>query len=96
MSKFRLKKATDNRLVCALVYWFYESHHTYPQRVRWVYSPTEYISTNRHVWVERMEFWHTLYRAVGMIFPALAKLWQKLEQKLWPVEKPDEKHWMGF
>ena len=96
MSKFRLKKATCNRLVCALVYWFYESHHSYPQRVRWVYSFTEYITSHRHVWAERVAFWHTLFRAVGMVFPACAKLWARLELKLWPVDKPDPNQPLGM
>lgn len=86
-----MRRSTENRIICALIYWFYESHATWPQRVLRVYSFKEYFTfTGRHVWVEHLPFWRTLYRAVGMVFPACKKLWDRGEAKLWPEkEKPD-------
>ena len=83
--KRRKNWSTENRLICALFTWFYESHASWPKRVRRVYGLKEYF-TDCHVWVEEFSFWHTLYRAVGTVFPTCQKRWDRLENKLWPPE----------
>lgn len=84
------RTCTENRLVCWLIWWFHESHGEWPKRVIRVYSFREYFcASSHHVWVEEYNFWRTLYRALGMTFVWLKKLWDRGEAKLWPdKEKP--------
>jgi len=78
------RRSTENRLICWLVWWFYESHGAHPKRVYRVYSHREYFTfSSHHVWVDDLRFWHTLYRAVGMIFPACKGVWDRGERKIW-------------
>ena len=81
---------TESRLICWLIWWFYESHAGYPSRVIRVYSLHEYFcASGSHRWVEECSFWRTLYRALGMTFVWLKRLWDRGEAKLWPAkEKP--------
>lgn len=76
------KRRTKNRLVCALFTWFYESHAAHPKQVRHVYGLREYF-TDCHIWVEQFDFWRTLFRAAGTVFPACKKRWDRLEDRLW-------------
>ena len=93
--KEQTTRGTTNRLVCALAYWFWESHASWPARVTRVYGLKEY-QTNRgsHVWVEKYSFWQTLWRATGMVFPACKKLWDRIEQRLW-MRKVDKDEFRG-
>jgi len=88
-----MRKHTTNRLVCALIWWFYESHAPWPRRARVirVYSLKQYFcASGHHVWVEHPHYLHTLYRAIGMVFPACKWLWDRGEAKIWPPkEKPE-------
>ena len=79
-----VRKSTENRIVCALIEWFYESHAPAPKQVIRVYSFKEYFTASgHHYWVEVCPFWRTLYRAAGMTFPACKKLWDRGEARLW-------------
>lgn len=86
-----MRRKTENRLICWLIYWFHESHSDWPKRVRVVYSLREYATfSGHHIWVDEYNFCRTLYRAIGMIFPACKKAWDRGEAKLWKEkEKPD-------
>ena len=81
-------RGTTNRLACALAYWFWESHAEWPQRIQRVYGFREYQCGGRHTWVEDTSLTRTLWRAVGTVFPACKRLWDKIEKKLWDP-KPD-------
>lgn len=52
-----------------------------------VYGLKEYFTcSSRHVWVEDLQFWRSLYRAVGMIFVWAKQLWDRGEAKFWQSE----------
>ena len=85
-----MRRHTENRAICWLIYWFHESHGAWPKRVLRVYSFREYFTySGHHIWVDEYNFWRTLYRAFGMIFPACKKLWDRGEAKFW--EKKEKK-----
>lgn len=86
-----MRKHTENRFICWLVWWFYESHGSWPRAVLRVYSHREYFTrSGHHVWIEHGSDLRSLYRAIGMIFVWLKKLWDRGEAKLWPEpEAPD-------
>lgn len=86
-----VRRHTKNRLICALMWWFWESHADQPKcRIIRVYSFREYFTaSSHHTYVQDYRFFQQLYRAVGMIFPAIKRLWDSGEAKLWPPpEKP--------
>ena len=89
-----MRKHTENRIVCALVWWFWESHAPWPPRSRVirVYSLRGYfLASGHHVWIgDPPRYLHTLYRAVGMIFPACKRLWDRGEAKIWPPKEKTE------
>ena len=89
--KNKRRWSTENRFLCFLAWWFYESHGPWPHRVLRVYGFKEYFTaSSRHVWVEKIVFWRSLYRAVGMVFVWAKRLWDWGEAKLWePKDKPE-------
>jgi len=88
-SNKKRRYSTENRLICWLAWWLYESHTSWPHRVIRVYGPKEYFTaSSRHVWVEQIQFWRSLYRAVGMVFVWLKQWWDKGEIKIW--QTPDK------
>lgn len=77
-------RGTTSRIACWLAYWFWESHASWPQRVIRVYRWNEYQTAHgRHTWVEQFNFWQTLWRATGMVFPACKKVWDRIEKRIW-------------
>ena len=77
------------------MWWYWESHAPNPKcHIIRVYSFHEYFTASgHHIFVEHYHFWQQLYRAVGMVFPWLKGLWDRLERKIWRPEKnPD---WCG-
>ncbi len=86
----RERWSTTNRFVCFLAWWFYESHAAWPHSVQRVYGFKEYQSCGRHVWVEKVVFWRSLYRTFGMLFVFGKKLWDRGEARIW-AEKPAER-----
>lgn len=73
------------------MWWFHESHASWPKRIIRVYSFRQYFcASGHHIWVDEYNFWRTLYRALGMTFVWLKKAWDRGEAKLWPdKEKPE-------
>ena len=82
-------KGTKNRVICWLMWWFWESHNQWPAKVTWVFSFKGYI-TNRgqSLFVEEYSFWRTLWRATGMVFVWAKQAWDWAEEKLWPPPPP--------
>jgi len=86
-----MRKHTENRFICWLIWWFYESHSTWPNRVLRVYGLKEYFTcSSRHDWVDKVVFWRSLYRAVGMVFVWAKAAWDRGEDKLWPPKEKSE------
>ena len=85
-----MRRGTENRFICWLIWWFYESHGSPSRgRVLRVYSTKEYFTDfSRHVWIEQPAYGRTLYRAIGSLFLLGKALWDAGEAKLWP---PDDK-----
>lgn len=85
------RRSTQNRFLCWLAWWLYESHTEWPHRVIRVYSLKEYFTcTGRHVWVEEIQLWRSLYRAVGMVFVWAKVLWDKGELRIWQPKDTTE------
>lgn len=82
----RERRYTTNRLVCVLMWWLWESHAPWPKcRVIRVYSYREYFTASgHHLYATEFNIWQQFYRAVGMVFPWLKSLWDRLEKRLWP------------
>ena len=90
------KQGSTNRLLCAVAYWFWESHASWPHPVTHVFAWNEYRTTHGHCWIEHYQFWRTIWRATGMVFPACKKVWDRIEQRIWEprVAKNEFQHGM--
>jgi hypothetical protein len=74
------------------MWWYWESHSSNHgmSRVILVYSFKEYMTYQRHVWVDEYNFWRNLWRATGMIFVSCKKIWDQLEDRMWPSTRPPD------
>jgi hypothetical protein len=82
-AKHQRRRGTENGLLRAFIWWFWESHNQFPAKVTIVYSFKEY-QTNRggHYWVTEYNFWRMLWRATGMIFVWAKRGWDLAEIKM--------------
>jgi hypothetical protein len=47
--------------------------------------------TGERIFVEDYSFWRTLWRALGMAFPACKRVWDAIERRTWePRQKRDD------
>lgn len=90
-----MRRYTENRLICFLFWWFYESHCHLPAKIKRVYGFRSYLTASgRRIHVDEVRFFRTLYRAIGMVFPACKYLWDRGESFLWPAKKSESTYGM--
>lgn len=92
--KIRRRKATDNRIICAVMWWFWESHHAFPARVTWVYSFNHWQNNRgQQLWAEgwaKREYVRNLWRALGMTFVWAKRWWDRAEEKMFTKPPPKD------
>lgn len=83
-------RGTENRFVCFLAWWLWESHASWPKRVNRVYRWDEYQAQGSHVWVEHHHHLaRTAWRAAGMVFVWAKAGWDTIERRVWDRKKPE-------